>query len=160
MYIYQGVELALTMTIITDLDTHNKVKNLIYKAMNIFNKVKRVLASVNLKGTYVMTINGKPYAGNNVTIVNDEVYIDDVKQDAIESKVINITINGNADNVSTVSGDIVIKGNAGNTVTSTSGDIEIYGDVEGSVNTISGDVEAKIISGSVSSISGNIKHGH
>ena len=126
--------------------------------MSIFNKVKRELASVHLKGTNVITINGKSYTGNNITVVNDEVYIDDVKQDVIESKIINIIINGDVDNVSTVSGDIVIKGNARNTVTSTSGDIEICGNVEGSVNTVSGDVAAKTISGGVSSVSGNINH--
>ena len=117
-------------------------------------------------------INGKSYIGSTVKVSGNKITINgtDVTPD---TKIVNITIEGDVDEVhADYCEKIVVNGNA-KTVTTTSGDIEckdIAGDVKltsgdvqcgnigGSVQTVSGDVKAENINGSVKTLSGDIKY--
>jgi len=120
----------------------------------------------------VIVINGVSYTGNSVSISNNKIVINgkEVKDD---SKVINITIDGNVDSLNvdncvkvvvngfvndlnTMSGDVEC-GNVNKNVRSSSGDIEC-GNVGGDVSTSSGDIKAKGINGNVKSMTGDIKY--
>lgn len=127
------------------------------KIMNIFNKVKdKIMASIGVKPGSVIVVNGKTYHGNNVSVINDSVYIDGVLQDTPNGKTINIVINGDATEVSTASGDVIIKGSVEQSVTTASGDVEVSGRVGRDVSTTSGDVYAKHVEGSIRTVSGDI----
>lgn len=121
----------------------------------------------------IVKINNQTYTGNNIVISNNKVMIDG-KDCTPDSKSINVMVEGNIDGLSvgscekisvigdvnklsSVSGDIELTGSVNGDVLSTSGDIEIGGSVEGSVRTNSGDVKCKKVSGSVSTNSGDIK---
>ena len=117
-------------------------------------------------------INGKSYIGGSVSVSKNKITIDgtDVTPD---TKVVNITVNGDVDKVSAdYCEKIIVNGNA-NTLTTTSGDIECKdvtgdikvtsGDIEcgnvgGSIQTVSGDVKAENVSGKVTTLSGDIKY--
>ena len=120
-----------------------------------------------------VTINGKTYAGRNVTIINNKVYVDG--QDTTpDSKEISIRVEGDLENLkvdccnkieisgsvkggaSTTSGDITC-GNVSGGIKTTSGDVECN-DITGDVQTVSGDVDAQKINGKVSTLSGDIKY--
>lgn len=121
------------------------------------NIKKKLMASVDISANSTVVINGKTYHGKNVSVIDNQVYIDGQLKDSLsEDKLINITVNGDAYYVSSVSGNITVKGDVENTVTSASGDIDILGNVEGSVETVSGNVQARNISGPVKTISGCI----
>ena len=117
-------------------------------------------------------INGKSYIGGSVSVSKNKITIDgtDVTPD---TKVVNITVNGDVDKVSAdYCEKIIVNGNV-NSVTTTSGDIECKdvsghikvtsGDIEcsnvgGSIQTVSGDVKAENVSGNVTTLSGDIKY--
>lgn len=112
------------------------------------------LAQLFFKQKSKVVINGKSYTGNNVTVNNDQVFIDgqlvSSSQPAITIEVTgdveklettsgNVTVNGDAGEVKTVSGGVRcghVMGNA----TSTSGNIRCHY-VNGNIHTVSGDVD-------------------
>lgn len=103
-----------------------------------------------------ITINGNSYVGNSIVVSNGKVIIDS-KDMTVDGKQINITINGNINDLKVDSCEkISVKGNVGS-IKTTSGDVDIVGDVSGSVQTMSGDVDCSNIEGSVSTMSGDIK---
>ena len=87
----------------------------------------------------MITINGKQYSGNHVSINNGNVIIDGstITIDDI-GKNSNIIITGNVDKIVTTSGDVSVSGNV-KTITTTSGDVTC-GTVEGNITTTSGDI--------------------
>lgn len=118
-------------------------------------------------------INGKSYIGSTVKVSGNKITINgtDVTPD---TKIVNITIEGDVDEVSadycekivvngnvktlqTTSGDIECKDVQGD-IKTTSGDVECGGNVGGSIQTVSGDVKAENISGNVKTLSGDIKY--
>lgn len=112
-------------------------------------------AIINGIKSQTVSINGKTYAGNNVHIKQNKVFVDGIEVEC-EDKVINISINGDVGNVDTLSGDVVITGNA-KSVNTTSGDVRIGRDVTGDVETVSGDVDVRgDIEGNVTTVSGDV----
>lgn len=102
-------------------------------------------------------INGVSYVGNNLVVKNNKIFIDGKEQE-IDSKIINISVIGNIDNISTDSCQkISIKGDV-NILKTMSGDVEVEGIINGSVSTMSGDVDCGNVLGSVSTLSGDIKY--
>ncbi len=105
-----------------------------------------------------ITINGHTYSGGrSISITNGKVIIDgnDVTP---EGKEINITVHGDIHIIDVdVCNKVSVNGNA-HEVKSASGDIDITGDVSGSVHSMSGNVECNEVKGSISTMSGNIKH--
>lgn len=112
-----------------------------------------------LKAGSSITVNGKTFRGNDVSIVNGRVIVDGVEQDApgngYSSMRLSIKIEGNVELLETASGDVQVSGNVGQ-VNSSSGDVTCA-DVSGNVQTVSGDVRASRILGSVKSVSGDIR---
>lgn len=103
-----------------------------------------------------VTIGGTAYSGRSVSIKNNEVWIDGKKvQDIQQCPKLEITIQGEVQELKCTSGDIRVMGNVG-TLKTTSGDINC-GNVGGNVNSVSGDVACLVVSGNVSTVSGDIK---
>lgn len=109
----------------------------------------------NINGTIV--INGRKFSGKSVSITNGKIVIDGKPVDSdISEKEINVTIEGNCENVENGSGYITVKGDVLGFVRAGSGNINC-GDVKGSVSTGSGDVKCGKVEGGVSTGSGDIK---
>lgn len=112
-----------------------------------------------INGSNMIEVNGKRYVGNNLTVINDVVYIDGKRVDENgNTKTINITIDAD---VETVNVDncykLDVTGQCGS-VSSKNGDIKINGDVSGDVTNKNGDIKCGNISGDVDNKNGNIKH--
>ena len=123
-------------------------------------------------------INGVTFDGDSISIKNGNIVVDGNKV-SVDSKKIDIVIQGHVENVvvdscdslriignvlgvSTKSGDVNIVGNVishvnGNDIIRTvSGDVTISGDMTGNVTSTSGDVKARSITGNVKTVSGDI----
>ncbi len=117
-----------------------------------------------------ITINGKTYVGNNLTIINNRVIIDgidstpdgksvtisvegDIKELRVDT-ALNVNVNGNVNTATVGSAELTCKDITGGASTG-SGDIKCE-TINGNVKTGSGDVEARTITGSVSTGSGDI----
>lgn len=99
-------------------------------------------------------------SGNNITVINDKVFVDgqEVELGNTKHTLFNIVVEGNTQEISGNFEKIVIKGDAG-TVTSTNGDINVRGNVTQDVSTNNGDVTIKgHVHGNVKTLNGNIKH--
>ena len=95
--------------------------------------------------------------GNSINIKNGKVFVDG-KDVTPEAKEITITVNGDIDHVQAdVCQTISVVGDVGN-IRTVSGDIAVTGKLNGSIQTVSGDVECRDVAGSISSVSGKIKH--
>lgn len=107
-----------------------------------------------------ITINGVRYSGNNISINNNEVRIDGVNVTPKDTLNVNIIVDGNiesiegaadvkvlgdADSVSTLSGDVEIGGNVNKNVKTMSGDVKVDGHISGNVKTMSGDISSRKI---------------
>lgn len=118
-----------------------------------------------------ITVNGRTFKGNTVSIVGGDIIVDGKKVDSPEEKEINVTITGNVKELYLDGGTITMHGNVGDlsvahAKTIINGDIKnnvriqhgnmecdnIYSDVE----TNHGNVRAVTIHGSVSTKMGNI----
>lgn len=123
----------------------------------------------------MIQINNNGYVGRSIVIRDNKIIIDgkDVTSELGEEKKINITVNGDIDNLEVdYSNELKVYGNVGKLssgsgdvtclnvtggVRSGSGDIECES-IEGDVQTGSGDVKAETITGSVKTGSGDIKY--
>ena len=104
-----------------------------------------------------ITINGNTYSGNNIVVTNGKVIVNG-KDVTPDSKEINISVQGDIDELKVDScNKVSVTGNV-KSVSTKSGDIDIAGNVEGSVQTMSGDVDCGNINGAISTMSGDIKH--
>ncbi len=104
-------------------------------------------------------INGVEYTGNNVTVCDGDVIVDFKKVHGGANYIYEtITIEGNADNIKTSSGDVKVSGNVNN-VSTESGDVTTNS-IQNAATTVSGDITAGIINGSATTISGDIVGRH
>ncbi len=105
-----------------------------------------------------VTINGKSFSGRNISIHNDKIIIDGKSVEMGDEKIFNINIEGDVENLETVSPkSFTVKGNVNN-LSTVSGDVEVGGHVSGSIQTVSGDVRCANVGGSINTVSGDIKH--
>lgn len=106
-----------------------------------------------------VTINGVEYTGKSVTVCDGDVIVDFKKVHGGANYIYeNITIEGNADNIKTSSGNVKVSGNVNN-VSTTSGDVTTNS-IQNAATTVSGDITAGIINGSATTISGDIVGRH
>ncbi len=107
-----------------------------------------------------ISINGRSYSGNNVSISNGVVTIDgQVQLDGAKLPTITINVQGNLDSLKVDScREVDVTGDVNNLQTM-SGDVRVSGSVFGRVETLSGNVKAGSIAGNVKTLSGNIKKG-
>lgn len=104
---------------------------------------------INGKKTFNGEIRSLQTKGQRVFINGKEIALE-------ESPRINIQVTGNVEELkSEVCDSIIIQGNATN-ISTISGDVEVKNNVEGNVKTVSGDVEASVINGKVDTVSGDI----
>jgi DUF4097 and DUF4098 domain-containing protein YvlB len=110
-----------------------------------------------------ITINGRKttFSGQNITITNGKVIIDGKEANVDEfatDKVFNIVVHGDVDSISGEFTDVTVEGSAG-TISTISGDVEVNGDVDGNIKTVSGDVDVNgDVDGNVSTVSGDINN--
>lgn len=135
--------------------------------------VRQNIMKVNNNGEVnsIININGDNVYGRSVIISGNKIVVDG-KDVTPDSKLVNITITGDIDNLdvdysqkievigninklNATSADISVTGNVSNTLRTTSGDIEC-GNVNGDIVTTSGDVTCGKVSGSVRTTSGDI----
>lgn len=119
-----------------------------------------------------INISGIQYEGNNITVKGSKVIING-KDVTPDTKIVNITVEGNVEDISvdycekivingnvksltTTSGDVECKDITGG-IRLTSGDVEC-GNVNGDIQTVSGDVKCENVSGNVKTMSGDIKY--
>lgn len=107
----------------------------------------------------MITVNGKTYKGNSISVLNDRVFIDGKEvDDKGNSKTINIKVEGNIDTLEVdYCDELDIKGNCKN-VTSKNGNIGIKGDVDGDITSKNGDIICRNVTGSVETKNGDIYH--
>lgn len=106
----------------------------------------------------MITINGKSYNGNSVTVINGKVMVDGKPADTSDDKVINIWVNGNIETLDIDYCDSLdIKGDCG-TVNTQNSNVKISGNVWGSVESKNGNITCGNVGGSVKTKNGNIKH--
>lgn len=106
----------------------------------------------------MITINGKTYSGNNISISGNKVYIDGKMADNEHDKEINIIVNGNVESLDVDNcNKIQITGDC-KTAKTTNGDLDIAGNISGDVSTTNGNVDCQNVHGNVSTKNGNIKH--
>ena len=120
-------------------------------------KLLDLLFGKKSKGT--VSINGKTYVGNNVSIVGDTVYVDGRAQSGAlaTGQPITVNVTGDVARLDTACGDVNVTGCAGQ-ISCTSGDIQIAGGVAGNVESTSGDVSVGgSVGGSVSTVSGDVR---
>lgn len=104
-----------------------------------------------------ITINGNTYFGNSIVVTNGKIIIDG-KDATPESKEINISVQGDINELKVdVCNKVSVKGNAKH-VSTKSGNIDVSGNVEGSIQTMSGDVDCGNVAGSISTMSGDVTH--
>lgn len=104
-----------------------------------------------------ITINGKTITSSkSIVITNGKVIIDGNDATPMD-KTINISVQGDVENLHVdVCSKIQITGNA-KTVHSTSADIEISGSVNGNVGSTSGDISCGNVTGNIQTVSGDVK---
>lgn len=118
--------------------------------MNIFKAI------FGKKGGSVR-VGGRNYVGRNITISGGSVVIDGVVHGHLEvdNHVIKVEVYGDVEELSTVSGDIVVHGDVSGNVENVSGDVHCK-NVGRNVETTSGDVKCHDVQGEVSTTSGDI----
>jgi len=104
-----------------------------------------------------ITINGNTYSGNSIVVTNGKVIING-KDVTPEGKEINITVEGNIDELKVDACNKVSVTGSVKSIITKSGDIEVTGDVDGNIQTMSGDVDCGHVQGSISTMSGDVKH--
>lgn len=108
-----------------------------------------------------ISINGVVYAGRNLTVNGNKVYIDGKLAGTENMKEINIVVEGDIENIKVDACDkVTVNGTVKKNVETQSGNIDInQGSVEGSVSSMSGNIDiGGSVGGSVKTMSGNIKH--
>lgn len=109
---------------------------------------------INMNGGSTVTINGKTYHGNSVSMVKNQIIIDGEIQSEVDGEAVTVTVNGNVDSLQLGAGEVSVLGSV-NRISSSSGVVTCKG-VCGSVKSQSGDINCSSVGGSVSSMSGDI----
>ena len=116
----------------------------------------------------------------SIVIKNGKTYVDgkcseDLDMNKMNDRTINVTITGSIENLeidtcdkvhvngdvkrlSTTSGDVDVKGNVTGCIQTASGDVDVDGSVDGNITTASGDVSCGRVSGSASTMTGDVCH--
>lgn len=109
-----------------------------------------------LSGTSTITVNGKSFQGNSVSIVNGEIIVDGKKVSSPTEKEINITITGDIKELILDSGTIKMEGDVGNLEVN-HGKVGIQGDVKGNASIKHGNLECDNIFADVDVAHGNVR---
>jgi hypothetical protein len=111
--------------------------------------------NINMKDNTSVTIDGKTFSGNSISIKNGKVTVDGIIQDGELTGDVNVTVHGDVQVLSNTSG-LVTAEHVGS-IETVSGDVNCL-DVQNGIQTVSGDVHCAMVGGSVKTVSGNVKH--
>jgi formylmethanofuran dehydrogenase subunit C len=120
------------------------------------------LNPIDVTGMGEVSINGTIIRGRSITMTNGKIYVDG-KEHVLEGEAnrnVKIVLVGNLNgNISTSVAKVKVNGDVQGNVTSVSGDVVVTGNVAGSAKSTSGDVnvEGDVLTGSVSSLSGDVR---
>lgn len=104
-------------------------------------------------------VNGNSYSGKSVLIVNGKVIVNG-EEITTEGKEINISIEGNIDELKVDACDKISIVGSAKTVSTKSGNIKVNGNVDGNIQTMSGNVNCGVVNGSITTMSGNINQAY
>lgn len=100
-------------------------------------------------------VNGKTYHGKSVSMKNNQLYIDGVLVETINTPVIDVKIEGNCHSVLNEVGDVTVNGQVTGGVKNSTGDITC-GNIVGDVTNEVGDISCGKVTGSVKTGVGDI----
>ncbi len=107
----------------------------------------------------MIIINGKTYKGNSVSVSNGTVIIDGKKvTDGKELPKISIVINSDIDHLDIDSCDSIKVTGSVYSLNSVNGDVTVKGNVLDGVTTVNGDVKCGNVGGKVSTVNGDIEN--
>jgi DUF4097 and DUF4098 domain-containing protein YvlB len=96
---------------------------------------------MNIKGLNIggsVTIDGRTFRGNNISIDGSKVIVDGVVQEGELVGDVQVTVQGDCESVSTTNGDISVEGSV-KTVSTVNGDVSA-GSITGKTSTVNGDI--------------------
>lgn len=111
-----------------------------------------------------VTINGRTYPGNNLSMKNNKIFIDgkeikDIEKKETEKEIL-FVIEGNIEgDLEVERGNVEIKGDVKNCVKVDTGNVTIKGNISGNVSVDCGNISAKKIEGTAKTDCGNISKG-
>ena len=111
--------------------------------------------NITMGGSGKITVDGKTFTGNNVSIVNGQVIVDGKTQDGSFTGPITVTVHGDVESLENHSGNVTAN-NVGE-VSTGSGDVTCA-DVGGSIRTGSGDVDCNNVTGNIRTGSGDVSY--
>jgi hypothetical protein len=108
----------------------------------------------------IIRVNNVEYRGNSISISNGKVIIDGVEvKGTKDEKKINIVVEGNLESLDVDCCDKVEINGSADQVKTLSGNVHVKGDVTDSIKTMSGNVHVSgAVGGKVKTMSGNISH--
>lgn len=110
------------------------------------------MIKINGKIINVSSVSGDIVIGDKIVINGKTI----TNFDDYEEKVINITIEGSVDNLTTGNGDVEVKGDV-KRVKTTNGTVVCY-DVNGDIKTTNGNINCGNVSGDIDTVNGNVRH--
>lgn len=111
--------------------------------------------NIIMKNGSSVTIDGKTFTGNCVSVVNGKVTIDGKTQEGELVGDINIVVNGDVESIDNSSGTVTA--HSVGDISTGSGDVECDA-VSGSIRTGSGDVSCGKVGGRIKTGSGDVYH--
>ena len=107
----------------------------------------------------MISINGVKYKGNNISISNGNVLIDGKRMvDGKDIPKISIVINSDIDHLEVDSCDSIKVTGSVYKLKSVNGDVTVKGNVLDGITTVNGDVRCGNVGGKVSTVNGDIKN--
>lgn len=116
----------------------------------------RMKGLFNVTSKSTISVNGRTFQGNTVSIVNGDIIVDGKKVDSPDEKEITITITGNVKELHLDSGTINLEGDVGDLHVA-HGKVGIQGDVKGGANIKHGNLECDNIFADVEVTHGNVR---
>lgn len=122
----------------------------------MISNIKTFLSKFTNTNSSSITVNGRTFKGNNVSIVNGKITVDGKEVDMPEEKQIHIRIDGDIGSLNLDCGEIEVSGDVGNLV-SRCGNVTVGGDVKGEATLNMGDLECENVFADVQVDMGNVK---
>lgn len=118
----------------------------------MINDIKKYLKKFTGSNESQITINGKTFRGNNVSVVNGKVTVDGKEMEMPDTKNIHIFIEGDVGTLNIDCGDVGY-------LTSQQGDVKVGGDVNGTATLNMGDLECIDVSVDMGNVKTSTIHG-
>lgn len=124
--------------------------------MSFIGKAKKIFEAIlKPSSSNTIVIDGKTFKGNSVSIdSNGKVVIDGKEQEGSVVDNVSVTLNGDAERISTGGGDVTC-GKA-NKIDTMGGDVTVDGHVSGNITTMGGDVDCYDVIGDIKTMGGDV----